>query len=536
MAKKIKQFPNFQDLYSFQDYKLVKECQQTFSCGFSPICLWAPLQHAEVNKGVLKEKDSHSALLSIRTLKLEYAIQVWIKAALISADNPGPLLYYWWLHYEDNGTAFREVRYSKNWWGATPENMNKGFWDLLEKIADSGEIFVHEGFSYNNKTGYLINEPDINFKVVLDLDNAKDAYKIIDDVFTHPYDLTPRTFNWSEIKNFFIQLSLKQLSLVDEERLHKHSRIDEILYTACDNLDFEAVKTAIRMGADVNSLDKRGESALSHAVEYFNDHGKIMDRKYSEEEELAIEKENYIKCVQIIDYLLDLGADIDLFGVDGMQPVTHAYYTHSVEMVKHLLEKGADPNYNSYRCDDLWGYSDDSHKCTILEVIGNDLSEEYDDQEKEMESLVRQYGGRRYDWDYDVARWNHLGKFYLTMSPTNEKFIFFDNDGWGMGDENAIIIEDENANQTQLKLKPIAGLREWHEEYLRNTENPDFDWNEWNKRGYKFAHLIAQQLPDTVALYYPYGENVELLYDGYSKKHYLKHEREEIRIYPSPIK
>lgn len=128
MIQSNKKYPNFQDLYSFSDYKKAYDARSTFNCGLSPVCLLAPDQHSCVRTSVLKEK-SHYASLNIRTLKLEYAIQVWLKAGLISSDNPGPLLYYWWLHYEDNDTSFREIQYSKNWWGATPESMIDGLVD-----------------------------------------------------------------------------------------------------------------------------------------------------------------------------------------------------------------------------------------------------------------------------------------------------------------------------------------------------------------------------------------------------------------------
>ena len=529
MIQSNKKYPNFQDLYSFSDYKKAYDARRTFNCGLSPVCLLAPDQHSCVRTSVLKKK-SHYASLNIRTLKLEYAIQVWLKAALISADNPGPLLYYWWLHYEDNDTSFREIQYSKNWWGATPESMIDGFWKLLEDIANSGEIRVCEGFSFSMRSGKYISEPSVKFDVVLDLENARNAYKLIDDVFTHPYDNTPKSYRWEEIKELYTQLTLKQLSLMDVEQLHKHSKIDEMLFTACDVLDLDGVKAAIKMGANVNALDKRGESALQHVVEYFNDHGIILDKEYTEEERQSIIDANYQKCVQIVDYLLELGADIDLFGVDGMQPLTCAYYAHSVEMVKHLLEKGANPNYNSYRCDDVCFHDEDSHRCTILQVIYDCLSDDYGDYEKEVETIIHDYGGRRLTWDYDTYRYEHIGKYYVTMSPSHETFLFFDNDGWGIGNEEELNIENEQGERKTIKLKEIPGLREWHQEYLQNIDGKDFDWNTWNKRGQELAKYVSEQLPDDVALFYPYGETVERKKNNWNNKFYFEGARPEIRI------
>ena len=527
-----KKHPNFQDLYPFKDYKAAYDARSTFNCGLSPICLSAPDQHYSIHTKAISDEKAHYACMNFRTLKLEYAIQVWLKAALISSDNPGPLLYYWWLHYEDNDTAFREVKYSKNWWGATPEATNEGFWNLLEEIANSGQIKVSEGYTYHNKTGKYVNEPSIEYDIILDREEVRNAYKDFDGVYNHDYKSDKVSYSWEEIKPLFTQLTLKQLSLIDEKLVHKHGAVDDILFKACDALDIDAVKTAVRMGADVNALDEHGESALQHAVEYFTDHGILVDKEYSDEEREQIEKENYDKCVEIVDYLLGLGADIDLFGTDGMQPLTCAYYAHSIDMIKHLLEKGSNPNYNSYRCDDLHWYSGDSTRCTILDVIDKLLYEEYDDYAKEVEILVHNHGGRRYDWDYDPYLCEHLGKYYLSMSPDNKDWLFFDNDGWGIGAESGVTIEDSDGNQTELNLPHIDGLKEWHQDYHNHITDDNYDWDEWNQRGRTLAKTVSGILPDSVALYYPYGTEISRKWNEWSKKYYLDEVRGYVLVNP----
>ena len=146
-------------------------------------------------------------------MRLEYAIQVWLKAALVSAKNPGPLLYYWWLHYKENETSFNEIKYNKFYDDTTPEEMVEGFWKLLEQIANSGEIKVSEGYSYTNKHGCLVTQPNIEFCLVLDEENVTNAYKNIDDVFEYPYNMQKRTFKWNEIKDLFNVSSMNYNSL-----------------------------------------------------------------------------------------------------------------------------------------------------------------------------------------------------------------------------------------------------------------------------------------------------------------------------------
>ncbi|MDE5610027.1 MAG: hypothetical protein K2I66_06570, partial [Bacteroidales bacterium] len=505
------------------------EAHSTFDCGLSPVCLSAPDLHYSCCKDIIKGRDAESAHVYYRTLKLEYAIRVWLRAALVSAHNPGPLLYYWWLGYQDNETSFREIQYHNFYAKTTPEEQVAGFWKLLEEIADSGEVKVSEGYSYKAKNmgAYF------GFVVVLDKESAKEVTEEVKDVFTHPYNLTPRTYSWRDIKDLFVQLTLKQLSLVNPAKLHKHTKIDEMLFISCGQLDWEGVKNAVRMGANVNALDDEGCSALQHTLRFFMDHGKMVDKEYTEEENQAIKDENYEKCVRIVDYLLDLGADIDLFGMGGMQPLAEAYYAGSLEMVRHLLERGANPNYNSYREDDLSFGRDEDTRCTILSVIDDCLIEEYDDYEQSVEKLIREYGGRLMSWDLDYERGEHLGKYYLFLSPKDEKYLFFDNSGWGIGDENGITIENAEGLQTKITLEKVDGLKEWRQEYHQNlNERTLFDWNAWNRRGYALAQQVADILPDNVALFYPYGDSITRKYDDYNHCRYIETLRAKVRIYP----
>lgn len=529
--KKTKQHPNFQDLYPFEDYLKTYQAKKTFDCGLSPVCLLAPDHYWTVHQDVINGRNTCSAALTIRTLKLEYAIQVWVRAALISSGRHNDIEYYWWLNYEDNETSFRELKYSYHPYNNyTPKELNAAFWKLLEEIANSGEVKVHEGYSYENHTDTSNNNANISFTVALNIDSISDEHRYIRDIFTQDYDTTPRSFSWEEISPLFTELTLKQLSLTDPKRLHKHTDLDESLMQACSDLDIDIVKALVEKGADVNALNEHGESALQRAIKYFTYRGMDFGRNYTEEDRQRFKAVNYEKCVAIVDYLLDHGADIDLFGVGGMQPLTCAYYTHSVEMVKHLLEKGSDPNYNSYRDDDVLFEQKETTRCTVLQVIYDDIYEDYDDVEKEIEQLVHSYGGRRLSWDYCPENNEHLGKYYILIRPDYEKWLFSDNCWWGIGDETKLTVEDADGNQTEIVLPKIAGLKEWHQEYGANIETDGFDWNEWNQRGVEFSHKIADILPATVALFYPYSGPITVMWDDIDKRHYLSSQGKHIRI------
>lgn len=542
MSKRIKKYPNFQDLYSFEDYKRACEAQETFCCGLSPICLSAPKHHDSVHTDVIGDESANIALVTIRTLKLAYATQVWTRAMLVSSGDDDALYGYWSLHYRDNETSFRELAYTDLPEGVTPETLASHFWDLLETIANSGSVKVCEGYSLINKgldSFGIKKSPSIAFDVVLDRDEAKGCFDEISDVMAYPYNREPRSYRWEEIRDLFTELSLKQLSLMNLELLHKHSDIDEDLFRACSALDIQGVKHAISRGANVNALDKKGESALQKAVEDFSFYGIEIDKRYSDEERTRITDAAYERSRTIVDLLVSHRADVDLFGVEGRQPITCAYFEHSPTMIKHLLELGSDPNYNSYRSDDVPYESEDSTRCTILNFISVDWGESYGvyKDDKEVAEMIRAYGGRLYDWDYDPQRRIHIGRYYVRIEPDeDEENLFFDNTGYGIGDADHLTIEDETLHQTTISLEAIKGLRQWHAEYRSCCEEENFDRDEWNRRGLALAREVARVLPETVALHYPYGDDIEIQeiqWFPWCKRHHIMYLSESRRITPT---
>lgn len=539
MSKRIKKYPNFQDLYSFEDYKRAYEAQETFCCGLSPICLSAPKHHDSFHTDVIGDESANIALVTIRTLKLAYATQVWTRAMLVSSGYTSELSNYWSLQYRDNETSFRELAYTDLPNGMTPKVLASFFWDLLETIANSSSIKVCEGYSLINKgldSFGIKKSPSIAFDVVLDRDEAKGCFDEISDVMGYPYNREPRSYRWEEIRDLFTELSLKQLSLMNLELLHKHTDIDEDLFRACNALDIQGVKFAISRGANVNALDKKGESALQKAVEDFSFYGIEIDKRYSDEERTRITDAAYERSLEIVDLLVSHGADVDLFGVEGMQPITCAYYEHSPAMIKHLLELGSDPNYNSYRSEDIPYESEDSTRCTILNLIWEHWGESYEayKDDKEVTEMIRAYGGRLYDWDYDPQRRIHIGRYYVRMEPDeDEENLFFDNSGWGIGDADHLTIEDEMLQQTTISLEAIEGLRQWHAEYRSCCEEENFDRDGWNRRGLALAREVARVLPESVALHYPYGDDLEIQWFPWCKRHHITYLSESRRITPT---
>ena len=522
---------NFQDEFSINDIEIARDVIATHDCGMSRIVLKAPEQIYRVCRSLMKEPDSKSASIHAITLKLHYAIQVWCKAALISARNPSDLLYYWWLHWESDGSPFNKLVYSNFYCDITVEQLLNWFWELLEKIADSGEIQVAEGYMINCE-GEGNTGPKVICKVILDEATGRDIHKMVDNIYTYPYNKELKTFKWEEIKDFFYEMSLDQLRLTMPGKLHNHTDVDDILLKACRDWDVELIELSLKRGANINCLDKSGRSVLQNAVEYFKDQGVYLNRDYTKEELNAIKVSNEKKCKEVVDLLLSKGADINLFGYDGMTPLTCAYYDRSISMMRYLLERGASPNTNCYLEDCQYWPLLKNVRSTILDVIDDLLSEDYGDTEREIESLIRDAGGRQYVWDFNPWNYENIGKYIIHMRPSynDDDKMFCDNSGWKIGSSEQLTIEDREGNQTIIDLDGFEDLKQWNAEFLSNRSNVDYDWRSWKKRGFDLATQVAKVLPENVALFYLFdNEQIVKKYTD-TDKLYLCHDGEPIRI------
>ena len=282
----------------------------------------------------------------------------------------------------------------------------KEFWDTLEEVANAKIIKVCEGVSLNDdwhehflgedKTDIRINTQFIiNANNIGEIEEKRRTNK--ENLYLYPFSKEMVSYEWNDIKDFFIELTPEEIALANGRAIHKkQTENDKQLYKACSNLDLQGVKQAIANGANVNSLSEFGDTAIIRCIEATELGGmgneKMPEDEASWEERVAVKEIREPIAIKIISYLIDNGADVNLFGFDGTHPLTECYLNDSIGLMKFLLENGAKPNYNEFLCDFY-----DERQIEISSAVfayvedyyGEHVNQEFSE---EMLQLLKKYG------------------------------------------------------------------------------------------------------------------------------------------------
>jgi ankyrin repeat protein len=158
-------------------------------------------------------------------------------------------------------------------------------------------------------------------------------------------------FVYDDIAPFFISLNPWLLSLVNaEEGRPPATNMDRQLFDAVERLDINRAVRLVAQGADINALNDEGETPLTKLAAASN-----FDFLPCEEADEARRNQPDLSQDERIDMmrrLLELGADVNLFGYEGFSPLTAAVLRHEDEVVLFLLKEGADPNHSHFHDED----------------------------------------------------------------------------------------------------------------------------------------------------------------------------------------
>ena len=383
VVMKNKLHPNLQDLYTLAELATANPFlsrRPTYDTGYFPLIICAPTQCYKTTPISHLYHEEH-----YYTLKYFYALQVWNQMIY---DIDKWLLYRLMPHWEDRDDSFRRLVNHKDF---KEEDVNE-LWQLLERIANSGDIQVCEGtwMDYSAPSDCRLKyEKDYVGRFsnifVVDAETGKAVEEKVKERAVKDYDRSPRTFCWQDIASFFREVSLAERELLHASVLHRRmTDLDRALMKACDMLDVKLVEDLVRKGANVNALHEGGMSALGGTLAGL--HGRF---EYDQDKQPMGEDELHARVKVIVNCLVANGADLDLFGHGGTTPLVECYYTRSPEMMEFLLKLGANPNVNCFIEDD----NPRNEYCSAaLWLIDEELYEEYDDVSREMERILIKYG------------------------------------------------------------------------------------------------------------------------------------------------
>lgn len=202
----------------------------------------------------------------------------------------------------------------------------------------------------------------------------------------------------------FVELSLTQLALTNGDFLNKCKARDKELYNACTRYDIEGVRKAIKRGANVNALPGVfGESIIGETVRNIRNGTLTIKEcnKMTEEEYKEYSRKNIQKAKEIIDCLIENGADINLYGFGVGSPLLECYYANSSEMMQFLLEQGTNPNiFTNYDDAVRFGFHEWYIQSYVLSVVYDSIDGD-EEEEGKMITLLEKYGVKRFIDGFD---------------------------------------------------------------------------------------------------------------------------------------
>ena len=314
-----------EELYTREQFRTVEELKKTMDFKYCPVVFSA------------FEMVRYGDYTDIRAL---YLSKVWEEAYKICSDDGINWFFdkHSWIYDPDN--YFRKLVFT----GYDYKGEVKKFWEALEDVADSGKIRLQEKIEmtdqgYPHCTGF----------------DKKEKLSQIESSKLY-------SWKWNEIKDYFFELPVDMIALLNGEEMNQCTVRDLPLFEACKKGSITQIKKAIKDGANVNAIDAEGHTP----VIIVTDPGWYVDRDKSD------------KIIQLLDLLLANGADINLYGFyDSV--FCHDIICNAVvigsNLLEYVLSKGAKPIQNYSICDLMnydtnWKYA--SSALQFLKKIGED--------------------------------------------------------------------------------------------------------------------------------------------------------------------
>lgn len=126
--------------------------------------------------------------------------------------------------------------------------------------------------------------------------------------------------------------------------------LNEKLWHAAFDGDFDGAKAAVDAGADVNYRGFGGFTPLLAAaknghlevVKYLVEHGADIDKSDNNRRKTPLLAAAFEGHFEIVKYLVDKGANVNVQAINGWTPLHDAAWVANFEIVKYLVDHGAD--------------------------------------------------------------------------------------------------------------------------------------------------------------------------------------------------
>ncbi len=334
--------------------------------GFVPISIYAPDGGCESHYG---GSDDHYGWYGKQGPY--YARLLWEAARKTLAGAEAEALAF---DIVERSECFNTIRFKST---GRAHDYCAEFKCLMQKFAEDGEIKCAIGrapvrshpWDSTKRLEEVIIPDDAEYKPFVSHDPK------FDNTIPDYHEIPP--LGWRAVEKYFVELTEDELAFLNgEETLNKAPTIlDKTLLDACNKLDIGRVKAALDDGANPNTTTggRYAEGVIMSLLDAFGDSGGGGAA---------------IKSVcEIIDLLISYGYDIDFCPYCGCTPLYGATY-HNTELIKFMIEKGADPNAVSW-------IALDEIPHTPLDSVANDMNAYGSDPDlQERFGILEKAGGK----------------------------------------------------------------------------------------------------------------------------------------------
>jgi hypothetical protein len=390
----------FTERYAWDEFQLIEKVRNV-------MCLkktnrfggnYEPYQVRQYNSSLYRlgcsaiiNKEEVSITLNMKTLKLEFAMQIWEIAQAMTVRKYWHYLKHDWIKSKD---PIKELVLT----GEQRQEAEKYFQQKLVEICQDKKLIVSEGATFRSYPDNLYRPDELILDVCVnenELTNEitnKIHYHFWKNEKHYPLDQKNIRFTYEDIKYYFIYLDVHLLSLLNaEDGVKDITSAEKELFDSAERLNLDGMLKAISDGADINAIDDTGETAITkviHASKY--DFYPLADEEAFEKFKRETPEFTNEKKIMVAQKLLCMGADINFFGPDGINGLMDTSYDHNPVLMKFLLDNGANPNFNYYPEDGFeW------IKSTALDNVLGDYHC-YNDEKTlgEMEALLLNAGAK----------------------------------------------------------------------------------------------------------------------------------------------